>query len=163
MKQKTKREKQMPPGLRYQAIHVAMRLLGQGHPDDFVLAAVQGEFSITEAQARYCLQETWKMLRDAPDPDPAERKRLIMFRADELYAAAMADKQYGAARGALVLQAQLMRLIGQDQPPVAPKSASEFDGRTDDELLYFNKHGYWPSDAAKRASSTPADPLGRLN
>lgn len=131
---------------RIQAKLVVQSLIGQIRTKHEIVMAVCDEFECTESVAETLWRDAWNDFKQADERAKPERQAIIMGRLEELYRQTMEAGKHGYCLEILKQQAKIWGVDKPVRQAIVPTVEDEFDGRDEEELEFFSRHGCWPEE-----------------
>jgi len=144
------------------AYEIARHGIAQLLPDPTIVLSIVEQCKTTERSASAALQKIAKQGAKLTEQDREDLRDTLHFRYEHLYARAAQEGKLEQAGRMLDRRAKLAKLFEkEDRDKEAERQTDEFDGRSLEDLRYYQSKGYWPEDAPP-ANVVPLDPLARL-
>lgn len=150
---------------RVEARYYAEDLMAELQPEREIVKRIAERFGCAEQAARRMYLDAFRGLAAAEAEDRQERRGKMELVLEKLYRDAHRARQYGVCAR---IAKELKDLFGLDAPikveGLLPTKTSDESERSDEELQFYDTHGFWPEEAPRQKKvAPPVDPLDRLH
>lgn len=130
-------------------------------PDAEIIRSIVEQCKTTERSAAAALRSVTKLGARLTEQEEEELRQTLHFRYERLYAAEAQAGRHESAAKMLDRRARLAGLFKEQKQKGIEAEPDEFEGRTEADLDYYTKHGYFPEDKPP-ANVIQLDPLAAI-